>query len=127
MIRFVIDETLPTINTLLRMHWRKRGVLLSKIQYAVYVALAQSNQLPQGRAPMARCRIRIRRFSRNEPDVDALKATAKLLLDVLQPLSKRHPKGLGLIADDSSACIAELHVEHVPKHMARTEVEIEQI
>lgn len=54
-------------------------------------------------------------------------STAKLLLDVLQPASKRHPGGLGVIADDSSRCIELPHMEHVPKRIACTDVEIEAV
>ncbi len=125
MIRFAIDETLPTVNTLLRLHWAKRQRIARRVQQLVWIELRKQGTLPA--SPLERVRIRVRRYASNAPDPDGMPTTAKLLLDVLQPLSKRHPLGLGVIADDSAACIAALHVEHVPKRVARTEVEIEPV
>lgn len=122
-VAFAIDETLPTVNAMLRLHWRQRTRIAKRVQKLVWIALTKLKLLPM--APMQRVHIRIKRYSRQAPDPDGLATTAKILLDVLQPCSKRHPHGLGVIADDSSACIASLHVEHVSKRLARTEVEIE--
>lgn len=123
-IRFAIDETLPTLNVLLRLHWSKRQRIARRVQQLVWVELRKQGLLPM--VPMQRARIQVRRFSSNEPDPDGMPSTAKLLLDVLQPMSKRHPLGLGVIVNDDSDSIT-LHVEHVPKRVARTEVEIEAL
>jgi hypothetical protein len=109
-IRFSIPMTMPTPNTLLRMHWAKRRRLQRRVSELVWCALRQAGI---GRAdPIDRCRMSLTRYSRRRCDVDALGGTAKLLLDVLQPPSRRHPEGLGVIVDDSPDCVIEFHVEH---------------
>jgi hypothetical protein len=101
--------TLPTPNTLLRMHWAKRRRMQRQVCKLVWIALRETG-IRMG-APLDRCRVLVTRYSRRRPDVDAKNGTAKLLLDVLQPSSKRHPEGLGVIADDTDTCIVEFHVE----------------
>jgi hypothetical protein len=123
MIRIAIPETLPTPNVLLRLHWSKRGRIQRRVATMIGGALLQAGWRPG--APLAAVEVRIRRYSAKQPDPDALPGTAKLILDALQPASKRHPYGLGVIADDSAKCVKALHVEHVGKRQARTEIEIE--
>lgn len=123
-IRITIAETLPTLNMLLRLHWSKRRRIQSRVSQLVWLDLQR--QGIRLSAPIGRCRIRIRRYSRRSPDVDSLPSTGKLLLDVLQPASKTHPQGLGVIADDTPECIVEYRVEHaVGKN--RMDVEIEAV
>lgn len=102
--------TLPTLNVLLRMHWSKRRRLQQEVAWECMRAM----RLASIRAdkPMDRCEVRIVRHSRREPDPDGLPGTAKLLLDALQPRSKVHPCGLGLIVDDGPKCIRKLTVQH---------------
>lgn len=126
MIRFSIAETLPSLNKLLRMHWRKRQRIQRQVAWLVLAALRETGALPRN-APLQRVDIRIKRYSGQALDPDGATSSAKLLLDALQPPSRRHPYGLGLIVDDSASCISSIHVEHVPKRIARTDVEIEVI
>lgn len=119
------DFTLPfrllTFNQLMRMHFRKRKKHLSEIAWHV-LALAG----PPPPQPFARARVVIERESTQEPDPDGLPATAKGLLDVLQPCSRRHPLGLGYILNDSSKCI-DLEVRHMAGKGSRTRVMISEI
>jgi hypothetical protein len=124
MIRFSIPETLPTLNVLLRAHWRKRGRMQRHVAWLVLAELRKIGALPRTE-PLRQVHVRIKRYSSRAPDPDAIDSTAKLLMDSLQPQSRRHPYGLGLIVDDSAHCVVSLHVEHVPKRIARTDVEIE--
>jgi hypothetical protein len=123
-IRFSIAETLPTLNVLLRLHHRKRKDMLRRVQKLTFVALIESGWRPN-HPPAKRVRIRMKRYSGREPDPDGIKSTAKLLLDVLQLSSRSCPCGMGVMVDDSSRCIEDIDVDHVPKRVARTDVEIE--
>lgn len=108
---------LPTPNDLLRMerrHWSVRRNFTNNLARMVWATLFNSPHRAALRyAPMRRCRIRVDRCSAGRPDPDAIKGCAKPLLDVLQPRSKRHPYGLGVIADDSDAVIEHLDVRPV--------------
>ena len=44
-------------------------------------------------------------FGDRAVDPDGLPTCAKHILDVLQPRSKKHPDGLGVIAEDTADCI----------------------
>lgn len=116
--------TLPTPNTLMRMHWSRRRRLQRRVCELVWCAMREAGIRP--RAPLGCCRVQITRYSRRRCDVDALHGTGKLLLDVLQPASRRHPEGLGVIADDSPDCIVEYRVEHA-RGGHRTDVMIEAV
>lgn len=125
-LQFTIPETLPTVNTLLRLHWRKRGRIQQRVASLAAAELRKLGAIPRTE-PLTRVAVRIKRYSSQSPDPDAITSTAKLLLDCLQPASKRHPYGLGLIEDDSHAVIVSLTVEHVGQRVARTDVEIEAV
>lgn len=111
-IEITIPVALPTINVLMRMHWAKRRTLGKEVATMIWAAMRQA-RIAQSE-PIHQCRIEIMRSARREPDPDNLPSTAKLILDALQPASKRHPIGLGVIADDSSKCVKALIVKHVP-------------
>lgn len=123
-IRFTIPLTLPTRNVLDRMHWAERGRLRKLISAEVFAAVHPHRNYAAD--PFDLCNVTITRYSPKEPDKDGLVGSVKGLLDVLQPVSARHPNGLGLIADDSSACILNLDVRHA-KGKDRTDVVIEQV
>lgn len=118
---FTIPLRVPTQNALLRMHFRKRHKLLNEIAWHVRAAAG-----PPPPAPFKRAHIVIERESTQEPDPDGLPASAKGLLDVLQPCSKRHPLGLGYIANDDSKSIT-LEVRHIQGKGAKTRVMIREI
>lgn len=118
---FTIPVRVPTLNVLMRMHFRKRHRLLN--QLAWHVVAAAGKAPPR---PFQKARVVIERESTQEPDPDGLKASVKSLLDVLQPVSKRHPLGLGFIKDDSADCI-DLEVRHIQGKGARTRVMIVEL
>lgn len=124
-LAFVLNETLPTVNTYKRLHWGK----VAKIRRGLYNAVWVATHGRRPAQPIARCAIYINRHSTQEPDPDCIDSSAKLLLDVLQPYSKSCPNGLGVIAQDNSKCIADLKVSHVQarKKTARTEVWIVEL
>lgn len=107
-----IPLRLPTPNQLLRMHWATRSRLNRTVASEVWAAMAQA-RIRKPDAPLPYAIVVVERHSSTEPDPDALRGCAKPLLDAIQPASKRHPYGLGLIANDDARSIA-LTVLHVP-------------
>ncbi|MBN8887564.1 MAG: hypothetical protein J0I77_17705 [Rudaea sp.] len=128
MIRITIPEALPGQNVLLRMHWGKRTRLRKRVAWLVKAALLEHGSGYQvGAPPIQRCRITITRRCRRRLDDDNAASSAKAVLDVLQPLSKTHPDGLGVIQEDSRCCIvAPLEVRQEPGK-GETLVEIEEL
>ena len=104
MITFRIGEALPVLNQFAKLsHW-ERAEIRSRVRLWARVGLNSCQHWP-GTPPLARCRIRIIRVGAHAIDPDGLPTCAKHILDVLQPQSKRHPDGLGVIAEDSLECI----------------------
>ena len=120
-IEIVIPLRTPTLNDWQRMHWAKRRRIGQAMAWAI---LAQRVQFPPGRRMFERCHVQIWRESTMEPDHDGLIGGLKPLLDALQPSSKRHPYGLGLIADDSPRCVLSLTASHVASKASRTRIVI---
>ena len=118
-IVIVIEARTPTLNTWQRMHWTKRQELGR--EFATLIALACPRRPA---APLVTCRIVIERFSTQNPDRDGRYGGVKPVLDALQPLSKRHPYGLGFIADDNDDCVLDLKVLHVKSSLKRTRITI---
>lgn len=118
MIDVTIPLRTPTLNEWQRMHWARRKRVGQEIAWAI---LAEH---PQRRDPMKRCTVHVERTSTQAPDHDGLIGGLKPLLDALQPASKRHPYGLGLIADDGPKCITVLSAMHVAGKSNRTRIVI---
>ena len=95
-IRCEVPRIPPLLNTTLRQHWGKRR--RTARAWAWEIKAATIGHIPA--EPFARAHVLIERFSRALPDDDGLVGGCKPLLDVLQPASKRHPYGLGIIAGD---------------------------
>lgn len=110
----------PTLNEWQRMHWGRRKQIGEQIAWALKAAGMRSRT-----TPVKRCRIRIERESTRAPDWDGLIGGLKPLLDALQPVGKRHPYGLGVIADDGPHCVVSLDAKHVAGKGARTRIWIE--
>lgn len=121
MIYVEFPMRLPTTNVYARMHWAKRSRLGRQVATEIWAALG--GKLPA--RPLKRCTIRVERVSTKEPDPDGLVGSLKCLLDALQPPSKRHPYGLGIIADDTRECIGRPDVTHVPGKASKTRIWIE--
>lgn len=105
------------------MHWAKRSRLGRQVATEIWAALG--GKLPE--RPMKKCRIRIERVSTKRPDFDGLIGSIKVICDALQPCSKRHPYGLGIIADDNHECIGIPEVIHVPGKAAKMRIWVEPI
>lgn len=123
MIHFEIPIRTPTLNTYLRMHWARRKRIARDIAWAIRAHMP-ANLYPN--QPIKRCRITVDRESTKEPDMDNLIGGLKPLIDALQPASKRHPLGLGIIADDSPRCLLLLTARHMAGKGQRTIVTIEE-
>lgn len=113
----------PTLNVWQRLHWGKRRQISKQIATEIWLALG--GRLPE--RPMKHCRITVERVSTKEPDPDSLVAGLKPLLDALQPAGKRHPYGLGIIADDTRECVGMPKVVHVPGKASKTRIWIDPI
>lgn len=115
-----IPITIPTLNVFIRMHWAKRRKLQEEVAWILQAAIDSATRRGRqvhraewiAKIPLKHCRIRIVRHSRREPDPDGLDSTAKLILDALQPCSKTHPFGLGIIENDNRECIGKPEVVH---------------
>lgn len=113
-IHFTLHFAIPTLNKWERMHWRAK--VRFKRMLAQEIALAMIGQRPS--VPIAAVFVQIFRHSVGVPtDDDNL--IAKAVLDVLQPPSKRHPYGLGVISGDDPATCRHTIVPIREKH--RTE------
>ena len=98
-IAFRLQSLLPTPNRWMRMHWAERGRYCRNLAWEVCASIIG----PVPSDPIPAVRVTVVRHGLREPDADALAGCAKPILDVLQPASKRHPYGLGLIAGDDRA------------------------
>jgi hypothetical protein len=112
MIRFELPFLLPTLNLLLReTHWERTE---RRNQLAWWVVARMGRQRPQ--TPLRRAHVRVERHTCQTLDRDNLAGSVKALWDVLQPMSKRHPAGLGVILNDSPDCLLIQDVQAVRVH-----------
>lgn len=114
-----------TANQWQRMHWSKRRKFQQALAWEVRILL--KGRIPA--APLRRARMTITRYSRGVPDHDGLVGGCKPLLDVLQPQSRRHKVGLGVIVDDAPGCLTVTYVSAKPARgeAPRTEITIEPL
>lgn len=90
------------------------------------VWVATNRKRPQ--VPLHRVRVDIVRYGRGLLDDDNLPSCAKMLLDVMQPRSKRCPDGLGIIySDDPEHCKTSVTQHRVGKGQVRMTVRIEEV
>lgn len=112
------------MNDLKRMHWSKYARIRRRI--AKRVAVATHGKRPP--IPFQRVRIDVVRHGRGALDEDNLPTCAKLVLDVLQPLSKRCPNGLGVIlGDDPDRCALTVTQQVDRRAAVRMTVRIEEL
>jgi len=121
-IVFDVPARSPLQNTWQRMHWADRRKVCRQWAHMLFIAHPKAP-----RQPIARCVITIERFSTQKPDRDGRYGGVKPILDALQPMSRRHPYGLGFIADDNDDCITDLKVNHIQSREKRTRITIESI
>lgn len=97
-LEFTIPMLTPSLNTFMRMHWRKRANLKKLLLQEVWAAIPP-DQRQQFDGPV---RMAITRYSTGTLDHDNLAGGFKPLIDCLQPA----PQGIGLIMDDTPGVIA---------------------
>lgn len=124
MIEFEIPMRTPLLNVWQRMHWAKRKRLAAEMAKAISICLPKWKRPGK---PIKKCQVTVLRESTKRPDRDGLYGGLKPLLDILQPPSKRHPLGLGIISNDNDDCIVSLTAEHVAGKGQRTKVTINEL
>ena len=110
--RFIIelDRRIELANVYNSMHWTK------KMRYRNELALLIAAKIPwkdRPKVPWAHWSILIERESTKEPDPIAILAGAKPILDILQPKSRRHPYGLGIVLNDDSDSLIGYAAKHI--------------
>ena len=121
-IAFTLAKPTMLLNETLRTHHR----VMARKQVALAWEIA--SQVTRPAEPFARARVRIERRSTGTPDQDGAVGGAKSLIDCLLPASKRHPRGLGIIADDGPGCITlEVVAVKVKRDAQRTVVVVEEM
>lgn len=122
LVAFSMPLQLPTFNPMLRMHWSKKRKIIQALSWEVVAALPRNERPP---TPLKNVNVMITRYGKTEPDEDNLKASSKLLLDVLQPMHPTvRPYGLGVILNDAKWCVHSTTVVHVCSNEKRTDVKI---
>lgn len=128
-IEFTLPEASPLLNQLRKMHPKAYMALRRELARVVFGTLAR-NGIRRPAMPLARCHVEIVRGNCGPlPDWDGLYGGLKPLLDTFVPACRRHPDGLGLIADDSPKCITSLHAypQKTPRGQQWTRVFIGEI
>ena len=113
----------PTANQLMRLHWSRRRKLLAEVAWYI-----RTNARPPTE-PFAKARVTVHRnITGNSPglDPDGERMVAKLILDALQPMSRRHPHGLGFIAGDGPGQL-ELMVQQLRSDKKGTRIIVEDV
>lgn len=100
-VTFILPTPTLLLNETLRMHWSERRRRQTMLAWDI--KLLTTRQRPA--EPFPRARVRVERHSIKVPDYDGMVGGLKSLLDCLIPHSKRHPNGLGIVADDNPACL----------------------
>lgn len=88
-----IDEAVPSLNKLLRMHWVARRKLLKQWEWLIFLEFWKQHGGATNYYRAEKAKVRITRFSHHLLDPDNLHGSAKIVLDAL--------KKIGLIADDA--------------------------
>ena len=123
MIAFTLPLRMPLLNTILRTNHWKRSRLRQALAWQVAAALSKA-KIARPATPFLRAFVTVTRHSPKTADTDGIYGSAKALLDVLQPVSKACPSGLGIIANDSPDCLV-LVVRQVKSKLVQTDVTIE--
>lgn len=111
-IRFELPVTsLIGLNKMLRMNHYQRSKLRTALAWEVMAAIGRQRPV----LPIPHARLIMERHAPRSLDPDNLAASVKSLADVLQPLSKRHPSGLGVISSDAHDAL-DLVVRNIKCH-----------
>lgn len=121
-LAFSLPVRLPTLNPQVRTHWFAKRKRINTLCWEVHASLPPARR---PRSPLEHIVIEIDRYNCNEPDQENLIASAKWLLDVMQPMHpKTRPYGLGIIREDARWCVHDLDVKHIASRARRTDVRI---
>ncbi len=115
---------LPACNASRNVHWRtkqkERGEWAVLMRHALGV-----RQRP--RTPLRRARLTLTRRSSRRPDFDNQTYAFKILIDLLQPDSKRNPGGLGIILNDNFETIGIPDYRWELERRGRVAITVEEI
>ena len=104
MIDITIPMVPPSLNTILRMHHGAYRDLRRKMAKEVHWALLEARHMQPIPLPFAKITLTCHRARLLDADNNI--GSLKPMLDVLRPVSKSNPNGLGLIEDDdASHCV----------------------
>jgi len=111
-IQFRLPTPLQLPNRKQNLDWKIKGAITKKARQTLAweIRTLINGQMPVN--PFEFASVQIFRHGIIEPDRDNLYASAKDLLDVLQPVTARRSFGLGVIADDKPSRCA-FDIKHV--------------
>jgi len=108
-IKFEIPGLLPTFNTYTRWHWRKQRAHTANTSMLVREALGL--KLINTHKAFKKCIIVVERHSTKDPkDMDWDGIFFSVFKEILDSQTGRHELGVGIIEDDSIACIVSCPV-----------------
>jgi len=121
---FTLKKPLILPNRKKGLHWAAQSRLIHDLSQEVAQAIGRGPT-----EPIPRALVRVFRHGIQRPDDDNLTAALKWLLDVLQPRSKRHPYGLGIISgDDPEHLVSEIfHLKPRSRADQKTVVTISEV
>jgi hypothetical protein len=110
--RFVIELPFRSVlaNEWQRMHWTARRRYSQQVAALIMAAIPWKDR---PKVPWKAWSILIERESTQRPDPSAIMSGAKPLIDALQPKSKRHPAGIGLVENDNADSLIAYHEKHI--------------
>lgn len=119
-----LSQAIPLQNVWQRWHWRRRGNYMKQLAWSVKAELMRTGvKLASPKYPLPRVTMAVTRYNKFGPMPDPDGVIVKPLLDVLQPQSRRHPYGLGVILDDTEEVILDMN-KSTARGPERTHVEI---
>lgn len=127
--QFTIPGRLPSLNDLIHAmnHNRYTGAGLKRTAEFAVAASAIVAHLKPMTGPV---RVYVTWYEgSNRRDRDNITSGVKFILDALQPASRRHPRGIGIIPGDGPKHIPDAvrHTVHVDKHNPRVVVTLEDV
>lgn len=105
---------LPSLNVLQRTNKHVYKKARQDLAWEVVAELGRRRPAK----PFERAELTVTRYSVGMLDEDNLQACRKALTDVLQPTSKRHPNGLGIILNDDPVHLKSTVLQVRVKHLA---------
>ena len=117
-----VPAVLPSLNSQKRMHWAEYARLRKAWAWHIIADVGQ----PIIRFPYPFARITFTRHASRLLDADNLAGAFKPVLDVLRPMTKTNPNGLGFIEDDDASHVVVTYQQaKCPAKLAHTTIHIE--